>query len=58
MGVEARMVASIALNLDMEVLTDPVAPRARIKEVARELVALGAEVVITARRRKMPAACQ
>jgi allantoin racemase len=46
MGVEARMVASIALNLDMEVLTDPVAPRARIQEVARELVALGAESVI------------
>jgi len=46
MGVEARMVASIALNLDMEVLTDPVAPRARIQEVARELVALGAEAVI------------
>ena len=46
MGVEARMVASIALNLDMEVLTDPVAPRARIAEVARELVALGAEAVI------------
>lgn len=40
------MVASIALNLDMEVLTDPVAPRARIAEVARALVALGAESVI------------
>jgi hypothetical protein len=26
--MEARMVASIAFNLDMEVLTDPVAPRA------------------------------
>jgi len=46
MGVEARMVASIALNLDMEVLTDPVAPRARIQAVARELVGLGAEAVI------------
>ena len=46
MGVEQRMVASIALNLDMEVLTDPVAPRARIAEVARQLVALGAEAVI------------
>ena len=37
---------SIALNLDMEVVTDPVAPRARIAEVARELVALRAEAVI------------
>ena len=46
MGLEARMVASIALNLDMEVLTDPVAPSARIAEVARALVALGAESVI------------
>ena len=46
MGVEQRMVASIALNLDMEVLTDPVAPRARIQQVAWELVTLGAEVVI------------
>ena len=43
MGVEARLVASIALNLNMEVQTDPVASRARIAEVARELVALGAE---------------
>jgi Asp/Glu/hydantoin racemase len=67
MGVEARMVASIALNLDMEVLTDPVAPRARIMAVARELVALGAESrdpglrrhgASSQRRRKMPAACR
>jgi Asp/Glu/hydantoin racemase len=46
MGVEARMVASIALYLDMEVLTDPVAPGARMMAVARESVALGAEAVI------------
>lgn len=46
LGVESRLVASIPLNLDMEVLTDPVAPRARLAEAARELVALGAEAVI------------
>ena len=34
MGVEQRMVASIALNLDMEVLTDPVAPRAHCRSGA------------------------
>lgn len=46
LGVESRLVASIPLNLDMEVLTDPSAPRPRLAEAARELVALGAESVI------------
>lgn len=46
MGVEARLAGTIPLNLDMEVLTDPVAPRARLAEAAKELVALGAESVI------------
>lgn len=46
MGVEQRCVGSIPLNLDMETLTDPVAPRARLQEAARELVAMGAEVVV------------
>ena len=30
----------------MEVLTDPVAPRARLAEAARELVAMGAESIV------------
>ncbi|MBR0658240.1 aspartate/glutamate racemase family protein [Neoroseomonas oryzicola] len=46
MGVEARLAGTIPLNLDMEVLTDPVAPRARLAEAAKELVAMGAESVI------------
>jgi Asp/Glu/hydantoin racemase len=46
MGVEARMGAPIVLNLDLEVLTDPSAPRARVREVARDLVALGAGAMI------------
>ncbi|NMJ41756.1 Asp/Glu racemase [Roseomonas sp. JC162] len=46
MGVEARLAGTIPLNLDMEVLTDPVAPRARLAEAAKELVAQGAEAVI------------
>jgi Asp/Glu/hydantoin racemase len=46
MGVESRLAATVALNLDMEVLTDPVAPRDRLQGAARELVAAGAEVVI------------
>ncbi len=36
LGLEARMVACITLNLDRAVLTDPVAPCAAIAEVARE----------------------
>src|SRR5262249_41088796 len=46
MGVEAQHTGTVCLNLDMEVLTDPVAPRARICAAARELVAGGAEVVV------------
>ncbi|WP_198376579.1 aspartate/glutamate racemase family protein [Neoroseomonas rubea] len=46
MGVEDRLAGVIPLNLDMEVLTDPVAPRARLAEAAKELVAMGAEAVI------------
>lgn len=46
MGVEDRLAGIVPLNLDMEVLTDPVAPRARIAAAARELVAMGAESVI------------
>lgn len=46
MGVDGRLVGTIPLNLDMEVLTDPVAPRARLAEAAKELVAMGAESVI------------
>ncbi|MBW8268741.1 aspartate/glutamate racemase family protein [Caldovatus aquaticus] len=46
MGVEQRCVGSVPLGLDMETLTDPVAPRARLQAAARELVAMGAEVVV------------
>ena len=46
MGVEGRLAGTVPLNLDMEVLTDPVAPRARLAEAAKELVAMGAESVI------------
>ncbi|MBR0668831.1 Asp/Glu racemase [Roseomonas hellenica] len=46
MGVEARHTGTVSLNLDMEVLTDPVAPRARLCAAARELADGGAEVVI------------
>ncbi|WP_137128264.1 aspartate/glutamate racemase family protein [Roseomonas sp. HF4] len=46
LGVEDRLAGIVPLNLDMEVLTDPVAPRARIAAAARELVAMGAESVI------------
>lgn len=47
MGVEDKLAGTVALNLDMEVLTDPVAPRARLEAAARELVAgMGAEAVI------------
>jgi Asp/Glu/hydantoin racemase len=46
MGVETRLAGTIPLNLDMEVLTDPVAPRVRLADAARELVAMGAESVI------------
>ncbi|MCX7371232.1 MAG: aspartate/glutamate racemase family protein [Alphaproteobacteria bacterium] len=46
LGVDARLAAWIPLNLDMEVLTDPVAPRARICAVARELAAQGARSIV------------
>lgn len=46
LGVEERHAGTVCLNLDMEVLTDPVAPRARLAEAARELVAMGAESVV------------
>ncbi|WBV42160.1 aspartate/glutamate racemase family protein [Pseudoroseomonas cervicalis] len=46
MGAEARLAASIALNLPMEVLTDPVAARGALCDTARALVAEGAEAVI------------
>jgi allantoin racemase len=46
MGVEARLAASIALNLPMETLTDPTAARAALCDTARALVAAGSEAVI------------
>lgn len=46
MGVEGRMAGWVPLDLPMEVLTDPVAPQARIAEAARRLAAEGAEVII------------
>ncbi|MBE9603538.1 AroM family protein [Acetobacteraceae bacterium H6797] len=46
MGVEARLAASEALDLPMSALTDPEAPRLRLAEVAKNLVAQGAETVV------------
>lgn len=46
MGVEGRMSGYVPLNLPMETLTDPVAPRSRLQSVAKELVAGGAEVIV------------
>jgi Asp/Glu/hydantoin racemase len=46
MGCEARLAGHIPLNLPMQTLTDPVAPRAALCEAARRLVATGAEAVI------------
>ena len=46
MGLEARLAGFIPLNLPMETLTDPQAPRARIQEAARELAAMGAESIV------------
>jgi Asp/Glu/hydantoin racemase len=46
LGVESRLAGWIPLNLDMERLTDPVAPRAKICATAKALVAEGAQVVI------------
>jgi Asp/Glu/hydantoin racemase len=46
MGVEDRLAATIALNLDMEVLTDPVKPRQALERAAGALAEQGAEVVV------------
>jgi Asp/Glu/hydantoin racemase len=46
MGVEARLAGFEPLNLPMEVLTDPSAPRARIQAAARALTAQGAEAIV------------
>ncbi|GAA0586056.1 aspartate/glutamate racemase family protein [Craurococcus roseus] len=46
MGVEARLSGWEPLNLPMETLTDPVAPRGRIAAAARALAAGGAEAVV------------
>lgn len=46
MGVEARLAGHVPLNLPMTVLTDPVAPRAALCEVARRLAEGGAEAII------------
>jgi Asp/Glu/hydantoin racemase len=46
MGVEDRLAGFEPLNIPMEQLTDPVAPRARLAQAARALVAQGAEVVV------------
>jgi Asp/Glu/hydantoin racemase len=46
MGVEDRLAGTIPLNLGMETLTDPVAPRAALCRAAKDLAAQGAETVI------------
>lgn len=46
MGVEGNMAGWIPLNLPMHVLTDPVAPQARIAQAARQLADQGAEVIV------------
>ena len=46
MGVESRLAGYEPLNLPMEVLTDPVAPRERLRQAVRGLVSQGAEVVV------------
>ena len=46
MGLEGRLAGWIPLNLGMEELTDPVAPRARIEATAKALVAGGAQAII------------
>jgi len=46
MGVEGQMAAWTPLDLPMEVLTDPLAPQARIAQSARHLADRGAEVII------------
>ncbi len=46
MGVEGNMAGWIPLDLPMHVLTDPIAPQARIAQAARQLADQGAEVII------------
>ena len=46
MGVEGRLSGWEPLNLPMETLTDPAAPRARIASAARTLAAGGAEAIV------------
>lgn len=46
MGAEDRLAASIALNLPMETLTEPLAARQALCDTARRLVDSGAEAVI------------
>jgi allantoin racemase len=46
MGLESRLSGWEALDLPMETLTDPAAPRERIAAVARALAAGGAEAII------------
>ncbi|MGG5818000.1 aspartate/glutamate racemase family protein [Falsiroseomonas sp. HW251] len=46
MGLESRLAGHIPLNMPMEVLTDPVAPREALIRTARQIVAQGAEAVI------------
>ena len=46
MGLEARLAAEIALNVDIPALLDPMAARARLVAAARGLAAAGAETVI------------
>lgn len=46
MGVEARCIAHLPLNLPMEVLTDPVAPRAALIGMARDMAGQGAEAIV------------
>jgi len=46
MGVESRLAGHRPLDLPMEMLLDPEAPRGRIAEVARLLAADGAEAIV------------
>jgi Asp/Glu/hydantoin racemase len=46
MGVEGRLAAEIPLDVTMETLLDPVAVRARMVAVARELAASGAGAIV------------
>jgi Asp/Glu/hydantoin racemase len=46
MGLEARLAGWEPLDLPMDVLTDPEAPRGRIAAAARRLAATGAEAIV------------